>query len=263
MAGREHPPRHRDRPGDRHDGSPASTPNEQRRPLVTGLIWAGYRALPCRPGRTGPGNPPHSSPQPFNYPALPARSQRMWPPAAIWRRPARLPIPRCSARCCPVSRPGCRLAGGPGWRPWRWRPAGQGRGCGCRPGGLVHGGPGGRFAGVRREGELVHAGLDQTLQAAQTMPRPSIIRQERRPASHIKGVPLAGLRDPSGWCPGIGSCRCHGSPRLRGRQQGIAGTGHGRGSARRVHDRSWRTSRWVKTPPCCWSRKAYPCSAWI
>jgi Transposase IS116/IS110/IS902 family len=48
-----------------------------------------------------------------------ASSQRMWPPSAIWRRPARLPIPRCSAGCCPVwRRPGWRLAGGPGWRPW-------------------------------------------------------------------------------------------------------------------------------------------------
>jgi hypothetical protein len=37
--------------------------------------------------------------------------------------------------------------------------------------------------------------------------------------------------------------------------------GHGWGAGRRVPGGSWRTSRWVRTPPCCCCRKAHPCSA--
>jgi len=137
---------------------------------VTGLIRAGYRALPCRPGRTGPGNPPHSSPQPFNCPALrldrsgcgrPLRSGAVLP--AFPFPGAQLDAVRCPGR-------------GAGWRA-------------ARDGGRGDGGQQGRGAGAV-------AGLAAWSMAARAAGSPvcgGTVSRSVRPASAIAVSSPAGM----------------------------------------------------------------------
>ena len=97
------------------------------------------------------------------------------------RAAGRPPIPRCPARC---SQTPSRLRRGPSWPAWRRRPGGRERDCGCRPGGLVHGRPGGLVAAIRGDGEQVGslaAGAGRDEQAG-GMVANQPIRTARQPA---------------------------------------------------------------------------------